>query len=223
MNTAVAIPVYNPEPGLKRLCEELLERGFGTVVVVDDGSTEDLHRFEELPPAVRILHHGVNRGKGRAIKTALEWLKANTACDFAVFCDGDGQHAVEDVAKVCVRAAETDSVVFGVRDFFRKGIPFRSRFGNIWTSGVMRIFFGCRIGDTQTGLRCVPRRLWDAMIALAGERFEYEVRMFPLLKKLKEPLEQVPIDTIYIASNRTSHFRPLVDSVKIYKALFSKV
>ena len=221
MNAAAVIPVYNPEPGLEALCKALADNGF-CVVVVDDGSTRDLERFLALPSGVTLLKHPENRGKGRAIKTALAHL-SGTDCELAVFADGDGQHRIEDILAVCERSRATGQVALGVRNFLKPGIPLRSRFGNLWTSMVMFLFCGYRIGDTQTGLRCIPRRLWGAMLELSGERFEYEMRLFPLLKKLKEPLEQVPIETIYIASNRTSHFRPLVDSVKIYRALFSKV
>ena len=221
MKTIAVIPVYNPEPGLKALAEGLANAGF-PVLVVDDGSVRDTERFGDLPETVKVLKHPENRGKGRAIKTALEYL-IDKPYDFAVFCDGDGQHRIDDIKKVAERAEQTGNTVFGVRNFFKAGIPLRSRFGNIWTSGVMRIFFGYRIGDTQTGLRAIPRRLWARMIAMAGERFEYEVKMFPLLKKYREPLEQVPIETVYLESNRTSHFKPFTDSVKIYKALFSGV
>lgn len=221
MKTAIAIPVYNPEPGLGALCAGLLDRGFG-VVVVDDGSTCDLDRFDGLPDGVKLLRHAQNRGKGRAIKTALEYLRRETDCGLAAFCDGDGQHRVDDVAKVCAKAAECDKIVFGVRDFFRPGIPFRSRFGNIWSSWLVRIFLGIRICDTQTGLRCLPRRLWDAAIELDGERFEYEARMFRMIKRLGESLVQVPVETVYVAGNRTSHFRPFVDSLKIHWAFFRR-
>ena len=221
MNTIAVIPVYNPEPGLKALVEGLTASGFETLVV-DDGSRLDRERFAELPPDVKVLAHPENRGKGRAIKAALEHL-LGTKAEFAVFCDGDGQHRIADIVKVAEHAEKTGNVTFGVRDFFQPGIPLRSRVGNIWTSGVMRICFGFKIGDTQTGLRAIPRRLWPALIAMAGERFEYEVKMFPLLKKLHEPLEQVPIETVYLEQNRTSHFKPFTDSVKIYRALFSGV
>ena len=38
---AAVVPVFNPEPGLKALCVSLLE-AYGTVVVVDDGSAENV-------------------------------------------------------------------------------------------------------------------------------------------------------------------------------------
>jgi dolichol-phosphate mannosyltransferase len=58
------------------------------------------------------------------------------------------------------------------------------------------------------------------MLDTTGERFEYEMRLFGKLSDLGESLEQVPIKTIYIESNRTSHFRPVRDTVRVYQGLF---
>jgi putative flippase GtrA len=46
------------------------------------------------------------------------------------------------------------------------------------------------------------------------------MRLFGRLADSRESLEQVSIRTIYIASNRTSHFRPVRDTVRIYRGLF---
>lgn len=214
------IPVFNPEPGLRALVAALRGR-FGGVVVVDDGSDENIADFEKLPVDVVLLRHAVNRGKGRAIKTALEWLMAQgERFSAVVFADGDGQHLIDDVERVAVRTLETGSVTFGVRDFLQAQIPMRSRFGNLLTSALVRIFFGIKIGDTQTGLRAIPQRFWRELAALPGERYEYEMRIFGFLHQCREMPEQVPIATVYLANNRTSHFRPLVDSIKIYRGLF---
>lgn len=214
------IPVFNPEPGLLPLVEALKKR-FAAVVVVDDGSSENIADFGKLPAEVVLLKHSVNQGKGRAIKTALEWCAAQgTRFSTVVFADGDGQHLPQDVEQVAVNAYETGNVTLGVRDFLKEKIPFRSRLGNLLTASLVQIFFGIKIGDTQTGLRAIPRRFWTDMIALPGERYEYEMRLFGFLHKHREKLEQVPIATVYLENNRASHFRPVVDSVKIYRGLF---
>ena len=41
-------------------------------------------------------------------------------------------------------------------------------------------------------------------------------------KKINLPILQVPIHTIYIDDNATSHFNPLKDSIKIYKLFMKK-
>ena len=148
---AAVIPVFNPEPGLGALTASLLER-YSTVVVVDDGSRENVEDFDKLPGGVSIVRHEANRGKGRAIKTAIAWLKENRPdVEVAVFADGDGQHSPEDIASVADRSLETGSAVLGVRDFFKAGIPFRSRLGNIVTAFLVRMMYRIPIYDTQTG------------------------------------------------------------------------
>jgi len=216
------VPVFNPEPGTVAFVERLAEN-FGQVVVVDDGSAENAGEFDRLPASVTVLRHEINRGKGRAIKTAIAWIVANLPwMRVAVFADGDGQHRIEDVRAVAERALASGDVTFGVRDFFRAGIPFRSRLGNITTSLVIRLCYGIRTGDTQTGLRAIPMRLLPDVAELPGERFEFEIQMFPFLRDRREKLEQVPIKTIYLEANRASHFRPLTDTYRIFKGLLTR-
>lgn len=223
---AAIIPVYNPEPGLLSLCKSL-RTYFATVIVVDDGSVEDLSRFDLLPPDVRFLRHDLNRGKGAAIKTALGFVNAMPEIKGVVLVDGDGQHLPKDVVAVVERMIETNNVTLGVRNFSSRDIPFRSRFGNKMTVIIMRLLLGQRLTDTQTGLRALPRRLLSDLMALSGQRYEYEMQMLGHLASHGEIIEQVPIATVYIDSNRSSHFRPLRDSAVIYASLlrqaFSRV
>ncbi len=217
---AVVVPVYNPEPGLLPLCEELV-REFPTVIVVDDGSTVEIEAFDGLPSDVVRLSHEVNRGKGRAMKTAMEWIRDHRPnLEGVVFVDGDGQHLVRDAVAVAESCEKADQVTFGVRDFSLKRVPFRSWWGNRWTSIEVWLLFGYRDLDTQTGLRAIPKRLLGELLALKGERFEYEAGWFGLLHRLKEGIAKVPISTVYHDSNRASHFRPLRDTLLTQKALF---
>lgn len=222
-NFAAVVPVFNPEPGLGVLVESLV-RSFEKVVVVDDGSEDNSDEFAGLPSCVKLIKHECNRGKGRAIKSAIQWVKEQCKDVLGVvFVDGDGQHRVEDVLKVARCAAEKDTVVLGVRDFSRSGVPFRSRFGNVVTSFLVRRLYGLDIYDSQTGLRAIPFRLLDVMLGIPGERYEYEMRLFGVLHRKKESIGQVSICTIYVENNRTSHFRPIRDSLRVYYGLFGNV
>ncbi len=76
----VLIPAYKPEEALVGFSKELLERGFNEIIVVDDGSGES---FKEIFSRLKamgctLLTHEVNKGKGRAIKTAFEYILAQT-------------------------------------------------------------------------------------------------------------------------------------------------
>jgi len=219
---AAVIPVFNPEPGLLPLVRAASPH-FGMVVVVDDGSVEGCDAFETIAAGgelanVVLLRHERNRGKGAALKTAIRHLLGKV--DFMLTLDGDGQHRIVDALAVARKARETQGVVFGVRDFSGKEVPFRSWWGNRWTSIEVQLLFGYRLPDTQTGLRALPARLFEAMLQLPGERFEFEAQCFPLFHRLHESIGTVPIATVYIASNRASHFSPFRDTLLTQRALF---
>ena len=61
----------------------------------------------------------------------------------------------------------------------------------------------------------------EKMLIISGERYEYETNVLIACKNEDIPIVEVPISTIYIEENRTSHFNPIKDSIMIYK-LFIK-
>jgi putative flippase GtrA len=73
-----------------------------------------------------------------------------------------------------------------------------------------------KISDTQTGLRAIPRDAVKAFCKVYGDRFEYETNMLLSLKELNIPYGEVKIRTVYIEENKSSHFRAVRDSVRIY-------
>ena len=81
--------------------------------------------------------------------------------------------------------------------------------------------------DTQTGLRGISSLFMKQLLKVKGERFEFETNMLLETKTKKIPIVEVPIRTIYLEENKTSHFNPVRDSVKIYlifgKFLFSSL
>lgn len=217
---SVVIPAFNPDSKMLSLLAELVGR-FSHVIVVDDGSETGKELFPEAERmGCVVLRHPQNRGKGAALKTAFAWILANLPeCKSVVTADADGQHRIEDIERVASVSAENPSTLtLGVRAFSGK-VPLRSRFGNWWT----RLFFfmatGLWLRDTQTGLRGIPASLLPRMIELQGARYEYEMRMLVDSKGYAPPPVQVPIDTVYIEDNASSHFRPILDTIKIYGAL----
>ena len=228
----VIIPAYEPDERLVILVDELKASGVFPVVVVNDGSDMDKYgRISEDAgkKGAVLLHHAVNLGKGRALKTAFNYC----LCEYpsmvgVVTADSDGQHHVSDIKK-CIEALaeDPDSLVLGVRDFDREGIPARSVFGNKVTSRVMKLLTGMSVRDTQTGLRGISSDFMKFLLTEKGERFEFETNMLLDAKENGIRLKEVPIETIYLEENRSSHFNPIRDSVRIYavflKFLFSSL
>jgi putative flippase GtrA len=111
---------------------------------------------------------------------------------------------------------KTGHVILGCRDFSLDHVPARSRFGNNLTCGVFKVFCGMKISDTQTGLRAIPRAAVKAFCSVKGDRFEYETNMLLSMKEQNIPYGEVKIRTVYIEENKSSHFRAVRDSVRIY-------
>jgi glycosyltransferase involved in cell wall biosynthesis len=220
---AVLIPAWQPEERLADLVADLAGRGFGAIILVNDGSG-DRHTalFDELAllPRVHVLRHAVNLGKGRALKTGINYfLGESRGLDGVVTADADGQHTAADI----VRAAHAlqlsgGAAVLGSRSF-AGDVPWRSRFGNALTRHIFAFATGATVADTQTGLRGFPRALLPELMVLAGEHYEYEMTVLVHLCKQGNSPVEVPIETIYLDGNRSSHFDPVRDSMRIYFVL----
>ena len=222
----VIIPSYKPDDKLIRTLSGILAAGFGDVVVVDDGGGAEYARFfsEAESLGCTVLHHEVNRGKGAALKTAFSFFAENRA-DFAgvVTADADGQHLPEDIAVVAYRMKKTGKVILGSRDFSDPQVPAKSRFGNRCSALIFRLFIGMKINDTQTGLRAIPGKYVHDIMEVKGDRYEYETRMLFQMKQKSIPYLEETISTVYIDDNSSSHFRPVLDSLRIYSMILAFV
>ena len=221
-NLAVLIPAYKPGGALVTLCEELKERGFGEVVVVDDGSGES---YGSIFGAVegkgcRVLRHVFNMGKGRALKTGFNDILVNCrGVRGVVTADADGQHLVKDIINVGRAVLQReDTIIIGGRTFSGK-VPLKSRFGNTVTRNVFRFVSGQNIRDTQSGLRGFPLPALKKIITLKGERYEYEMNMLLEASRFDLKLKEIEIETVYIDGNASSHFNAVRDSWRIYKII----
>jgi len=217
---SVIIPAYKPDEKLISTLNELVKTGFSDILVVDDGSgSEFAPVFEQVRaiPECTLLRHGQNRGKGAALKTAMAFFLENRADKRGVVtADADGQHLAKDILATARRMAEGGKIVLGCRDFSQSHVPPRSRMGNRITIGVFRLFFGMKVSDTQTGLRAFPREVLPQLLEVEGDRYEFETHMLFLMSRKKMAFDEVKIDTVYIEENRSSHFRVVRDSIRIY-------
>ena len=214
MGLVLLIPAYRPGGALPALVEAV--RGeFDGVVVVDDGSGVG---FASVFDACRVtvLRHGVNRGKGAALKTGLSHIAAVFPGFGVVTADADGQHLAADVLRVGGRLTGRSEgvLVLGARQF-GAGTPGRSLVGNRVARGFVWLLLGRRLTDTQTGLRGIPPRLLGALGRIPADGYEFELDMLNAAADLSVPIEEVPIATVYEPGNPTSHFRPLRDSLRI--------
>ena len=217
------IPAYEPDARLLALVDALRATApQAHLLVVDDGSGP---AFTPVFDAARqrgcvVLTHPVNRGKGAALKTGFRFVTEHAPTEDVVCADSDGQHSPDDVRRVAARLADGADLVLGVRGFTGT-VPLRSRFGNSATRLLFRLATGSDVRDTQTGLRGYAAGLLPWLLQVPGERFEYELNT--LLQGVRRglPIDQVDIATIYLEGNAGSHFRPVLDSARIYAPLLT--
>jgi glycosyltransferase involved in cell wall biosynthesis len=218
---SILIPAYNPDEALVTLVEKLRASGFANIIVVNDGSNESsVGTFDKIASFVdQVLTHEQNQGKGAAIKTGLRYV-VDTYPDKTgvITVDADGQHLPQDVVSVYEEGLnKPHHLIMGCRDFSGDAIPFRSRFGNQATRLVMLIGSGLKLKDTQTGLRAIPMRYARQLLDIPGNRYEFEMNMLTFTKRLQVPIQQTTIQTVYENENDSSHFRPILDSILIYR------
>lgn len=216
----VIIPAYQPDEKLLQLLQLIKNRLNCHIIVVDDGSTDTAkHILNRATTYATVLHHDTNQGKGKALKTALNYIKKLKITTTIVTADADGQHTVYDIDKVARASIILPSrLVLGVRQF-TKDIPLRSRFGNQLTCLLFKLQTGITISDTQTGLRGFHSDLIPFLLNIEGNRYEYEMNMLTKVSQYYQVTE-VPIQTVYIDNNASSHFRPIKDGLLIYKHFF---
>ncbi len=228
LKVSVIIPSLNPDNKLIQVVDALVAKGFDDIILVNDGSDKaHMQPFLQLKEyrQCTVLTHEINRGKGRGLKTAFDYCIANRPdIDGVVTVDGDNQHKAEDILNCCNKMIECkDKVILGVRDFSGDDVPPKSKFGNNMTSFVFKFVCGLNISDTQTGLRAIPLKFLPLFSQIKGERFEYETNMLLELKNSNIDFKQVPIETVYIEENASTHFNPIKDSLKIYGVIFKYI
>lgn len=212
----VLIPAYEPGPALVELIAALRESV--RIVVVDDGSGPASDAVFEAARAAGadVLGHASNRGKGAALRTGLRHVQTAYPGELVVTADADGQHTVADILRVGeATAADDATLVLGCRTFGGADVPLRSRAGNAAARAVFRAAAGWALSDTQTGLRGLPPAMLPWLLQQRGERFEYEQNVLLRVRRSGWRTREVPIATVYLDDNASSHFRPVVDTLRV--------
>ena len=108
---SIILPARNEAAGLARLLPVLVAAfPQAEIIVVNDGSTDataDIARQH----GVNVLTHPYSMGNGAAIKSGARHAHGSVL----VFMDADGQHSVEDVARVLAKLDEGYEMAVGAR------------------------------------------------------------------------------------------------------------
>lgn len=221
MRNVVLIPAYKPNRELVKLVKNLNSENL-SVLVVDDGSGDEYTDiFDMVSEMAVVIHSPHNEGKGRALKHGIEALKKYFPdCTGFVTADSDGQHRPSDILKVCECLNNGHSMVLTMRQF-GKDMPLRSKVGNLLSRWIYTIITGHYLADNQSGLRGFAIKHADWLLKVPGEKYDYEINVIFYADKQHIRMKEIPIEAVYIDGNKSSHFSPVADTLRIYARLFS--
>lgn len=214
-DVTILILSYEPNDVLVRIAKEFKEASFD-VLIVNDGSKKEFDNiFEDAKKYAEVLSYKKNHGKGYAIRYGVNHLlTSKKEQKYVITVDGDGQHVFKDVVKVTNKLKETNEIVLATR-IFKKDVPFRSKFGNMWSKFTQTMVTDKYISDNQCGLRGFPLDKAEFLLAVPGNRYEYEMNVISTIFMRDLSYKEVEIEAVYEKGNPTSHFSPFIDTCRI--------
>jgi glycosyltransferase involved in cell wall biosynthesis len=193
---SIIIPVFNERKTIQEILRRVRAVDLGEIqkeiIVLDDGSsdgTSDILKLEE-DSTTRVLRHKENRGKGAAIRTALESVTG----DFVVVQDADLEYDPDDfrvmLAPILKKKAE---VVFGSRfTGEHRDMLFWHMLGNKFLSFVTNVLYNTTLSDMETCYKMFWRPVLDG-VQIRSDRFDFEPEVTAKVLKRGIRIYEVPI------------------------------
>ena len=197
-NVCVIIPAYNESKIIGDVLANLIKLGY-TVVVVDDGSTDESWRQASLFPVI-LLRHPCNLGQGAALQTGISYVLRNLSSEYIITYDADGQHVADDIPRLisCLQTGQYD-VVLGSR-FLVKNTAVNIRWSRrallrlaLWFT---RVSTGLNITDTHNGLRAFTRQAAGSF-EITHNRMAHASDILAQIANLKLRYCEVPVTVLY--------------------------
>jgi glycosyltransferase involved in cell wall biosynthesis len=209
---AVVIPCFNEGRTVAPLVGKV-RRDLPTIIVVDDGSTDQTGILASGAGA-QVLKHPRNLGKGAALRTGLTAAAAQ-GFTWAISMDGDGQHRPEDIETLLQCAGQTGAaLVAGNRMHDAQSMPWSRRLVNIWMSRLLSRRAGRFLPDSQCGFRLLFLKAWAAL-RLETDHFEVESEMLLAFLATGHNVEFVPIGVV--GRGHCSRIHPVVDTLRWFR------
>lgn len=104
---SVIITAYNLEPVITNAIESVFFQSYDNIecIVVDDCSTDNTLKIIERFKGVKVIHHDINQGAGRARQSGID----ASIGDYIMFLDGDDWLERDCIENLVKKAVETDA------------------------------------------------------------------------------------------------------------------
>jgi glycosyltransferase involved in cell wall biosynthesis len=199
MKLSVLMPVYNESRTLPTILKRVLDAPIDLdieVLAVDDASTdaswEILSDLSSQDDRIRCVRHVENRGKGAAIRTAIEMMTG----DIAVIQDSDLEYDPADYPKLLKPILEGRAdAVFGSRFASspeRRVLLYWHSLGNKVLTWLTNMLNDLNLTDMETGYKAIRADVLRSL-RLESERFGIEPEMTTRLAQWGARIYEVPI------------------------------
>jgi glycosyltransferase involved in cell wall biosynthesis len=201
MLLSILIPVYNERAVVEQslslvLAAPLPENMERELVVVDDCSTDGtgdiLRSMAGADPRIRLFRHPVNRGKGAAVRTAIE----NAEGDFCLVQDADMEYDPSEYPRLLRPLLDGHAdAVFGSRYLAgeqRRVLPFWHSMINQGLTSFTNMFCNLHVTDMETAYKAFRTDLLKS-IPVRSDRFGFEPEITMKVAKRKLRVYEVPI------------------------------
>lgn len=187
-DVVVVVPMYNEERVIATVVSDL-RSFFSRIVCVDDGSNDGSAEAARLAGAT-VVRHPINLGQGAALQTGIQYALSASPTYIVTF-DADGQHRVDDAARMTILArSQHVDIVLGSRFLHRKADPSMPTLRRQVLRAALlftRLTTGLPLTDTHNGLRVMSdhaaRRITitlngmahasEILAIIAREKFSY--------------------------------------------------
>jgi len=193
----IIIPVFNEKRVIRKVIDELLPYRY-RIVVVDDGSDEDIRSEVNDLALVTYLRHKANLGQGAALQTGIEYA-LQQAADYVISFDADGQHASNDIPRMLEPLIDDSADIVLASRFLLKGshnaswIRHRVLIAGRWIS---YLFTGIYLSDAHNGFRAMNRKA-ASMIRIQENRMAHATEIIAQVKKNKLRYKEIPSTVLY--------------------------
>jgi glycosyltransferase involved in cell wall biosynthesis len=196
MKLSIIISVYNEKGTISEILDRVRGVDMGNIekeiIIVDDfsndGSREVLKGEEEK--GVIVLYHERNRGKGAAIRTALEHITG----DFVIIQDADLEYDPEDYNKLLTPILKGRAdVVYGSRfTGERRNMLFWHWIGNRFLTLITNILYNTTLSDMETCYKLFKAEVIKGL-RIRSNRFNFEPEITAKVMKKGIRIYEVPI------------------------------